>query len=98
MTRAGGVENKFLFDHLYGQRDDIESSFGFPLEWLRLDDKKASRIQLRKEFDGYNREQWQDMIDWLVDHMIRLEKAFKSPLHAANEKLKNTTFDHGVEA
>lgn len=98
MTRAGGVENKFLFDHLYSQRDDIESSFGFPLEWLRLDDKKASRIQLRKEFDGYNREQWQEMIDWLVDHMIKLENAFKSPLQAANEKLKNTTFDSGVDA
>lgn len=98
MTRTGGLENKFLFDQLLEQISPIESSFGQPLEWLRLDDKKASRVQLRKEFDGYDREQWQEMIDWLVEHMILLEKAFKSPLQVASDKLKNTTFEGGAEA
>lgn len=98
MTRTGSLENKFLFDRLYEKKHEIESSFGSPLEWLRLDDKKASRIQKRKEFDGYNREQWQEMICWLTEHMILLENAFRSPLLKVNEKLKITTFNNEVQA
>ena len=28
------------------------------------------------------------MIKWLVDHIVKLEKAFKDPLTSANNKLK----------
>ncbi|WP_261902944.1 DUF4268 domain-containing protein [Vibrio fortis] len=98
MTRTGSLENKFLFDHLYERKCEIEASFGSPLEWLRLDDKKASRVQARKEFDGHNREQWYEMIEWLIEHMILLESAFRSPLQTVNEKLKSTTFDNEVDA
>ncbi|MDF5022020.1 DUF4268 domain-containing protein [Vibrio parahaemolyticus] len=89
MTRSESEENKFLFDRLYEQKDEIESAFGSSLDWLRLDDKKASRVQFRKDFDGYNREQWQEIINWLIQHMILLEKAFRAPLQHASEKLKS---------
>ncbi|MFH4456201.1 DUF4268 domain-containing protein [Vibrio alginolyticus] len=89
MTRSESEENKFLFDYLYEQKDEIEAAFGSSLDWLRLDDKKASRVQFRKDFDGYNREQWQEIINWLIQHMILLEKAFRAPLQQASEKLKS---------
>lgn len=72
--------NKKAFDILYEQKDVIESAFGESLEWLRLDNKKQSRIQLSHSVDGFNRDSWPIMIDWLVKNMINLEKALKLPL------------------
>jgi len=57
-------------------------------QWLRLDEKKSSRIQLSKEFDGYNKDNWPEMIKWLVSNMTQLQKSFKQPLHSASLRLK----------
>jgi hypothetical protein len=89
MSRTETEDNKFMFDLLLTKKQEIESKFGAELEWLRLDDKKASRIQFRKEFDGYNNENWPEIIKWLVAEMIKLEKALKQPLNYANKALKN---------
>jgi hypothetical protein len=58
------------------------------LEWRRLDDKKASIIQIEKSFDGFNKKVWDESSDFLVDTMIRLEKAIKPHLQSINTKLK----------
>tara|TARA_R110001599_G_scaffold82854_2_gene222831 strand:+ start:20678 stop:21850 length:1173 start_codon:yes stop_codon:yes gene_type:complete len=89
MSRSETEDNKFMFDLLLTKKQEIESKFGAELEWLRLDDKKASRIQFRKEFDGYNNENWPEIIKWLVAEMIKFEKALKQPLNYANKALKN---------
>ncbi|WP_020560224.1 DUF4268 domain-containing protein [Thiofilum flexile] len=86
--RASTEENKLLFDHFYAQREALEHSFGAELEWLRLDHRKASRVQLAQEFEGYDRSNWPDMIQWLVEHMIRLENTFKEPLWSVIADLK----------
>ena len=86
--RAETEENKWLFDQLLARREEIEEQFGDQLEWKRLDDKKASRIQYSKPFDGFNRENWPEMIDWLAEHIVRLEKAFNGPLTELNRTLK----------
>ncbi|QIR16300.1 DUF4268 domain-containing protein [Shewanella aestuarii] len=88
MTRADTEENKFLFDSLHGQKDKIEQSFGAELQWFRLDSKKASRVQYRKEFEGHNKDNWPEMIAWLVENVTKLELAFKQPLIEINTKLK----------
>ncbi len=92
MSRSEMVENKFIFDHLHERKAEIESSFGAELEWLRLDDKKASRIQFKKNFDGYNREYWPEIVEWMVKHMAMLEGAFKQPLILVNRELRQATF------
>ncbi|WP_217694186.1 DUF4268 domain-containing protein [Halodesulfovibrio marinisediminis] len=38
-------DNKFFFDYQVGMKDEIERTFGESLEWLRLDNKKSSRIK-----------------------------------------------------
>ena len=40
-------KNKAMFDHLFGQRQEIEAVLGRPLEWERLDNKRASRVSLK---------------------------------------------------
>lgn len=82
-------ENKWLFDRLAQQREEIEARFGDSFEWLRLDDKKASRIVFSSPFDGFNESVWPEMVAWLCDHIVRLETAFSEPLSRLNRELKS---------
>jgi hypothetical protein len=84
-------ENKFLFDFLYQMKGEIETAFGEPLHWMRLDDKKMSRIQFACHADGYNRDKWPDHIQWHLAQMIRFENVIKQPLLKAGEALKKSS-------
>ena len=71
-------ENKTIFDTLVASKDDIEATFGEPLEWQRLESKRACRIRKEIELGGYRDEaQWPANQDAMIDAMIRLEKALK---------------------
>lgn len=82
--------NRFVFDQLQAQQETIETAFGNELVWLPLPDKKACRIQFDKAVDGYNKANWPEMIEWLVEHMTRLEKALSGPLDKIRQELKTT--------
>lgn len=43
---------------------------------------------LAKEFDGFAPANWPAMIEWLTDHVKRLEKAFGGRLKPLGQKLK----------
>jgi len=88
LSRASMEENKFLFDQLSQHKDSIEQAFGQPLEWLRLDDKKSSRIQCSIPADGFNKELWPKWIAWHVEKMAQFEMALKKPLQQAAAALK----------
>jgi hypothetical protein len=87
-SRGSKAENKWIFDRLHEQKEAIETDFGAPLEWLRLDHKKASGIRYRKVFNGNDTEHWPAMIEWLTKHVKRLEKAFGGRLKPLGQKLK----------
>ncbi len=82
--------NKIIFDTLFSQKDEIENLFGGSLVWERMDDKRASRVKHEQPANVFDREQWADMIAFMVDSMCRLEKAIHNPLKAANDKLKDS--------
>jgi len=89
IARPVAEENKFIYDELYKLKETIEANFGGDLEWGRLDDKKASRIKHKMvNVNFYNQEEWGKMIAFMVDSMVRMEKAFKSTLVDINQKLK----------
>jgi len=88
LSRSKEEDNKFLFDHLVQHKDTIEQAFGHKLEWLRLDDKKSSRIQFSISADGFNKEFWPKWVAWHVEQMPKLETAFKKPLQQAAVALK----------
>lgn len=93
ISRSHTEENKFIFDFLYQLKQEIEQRFGQPLHWMRLNDKKMSRVQFGAEADGYNQETWPQSIAWHIEHMSKLNAAFKEPLHKASEALKQTKFE-----
>ncbi|MDK3024821.1 DUF4268 domain-containing protein [Cupriavidus taiwanensis] len=91
-TRSKDV-NKALFDFLLGRQQQLQSDFGAPLSWRRMDDRKVSIIEYGAPFDGHNRECWPEMIQWLVEHVKRMEKTFQKEVPALRslvQTLKDT--------
>lgn len=80
--------NSFVFERLEAQRDGIEAAFGHKLVWLPMPNKKACRIQYAKDVDGYDKSNWPEMIQWMIQHMTRLEQAMREPLKLINKQLK----------
>jgi len=93
MNRSSTEENKFVFDFLHGNKDKIEESFGASLEWMRLDNRKSSRVQFTCDADGFDKEKWDEWTGWHLSQMTKLEEAFKAPLQQAAEALKKQNFE-----
>ncbi len=71
-------ENKAIFDTLAATKDVIESGFGGPLEWQRLEGKRACRIKKQIELGGYRDDaKWPAIQNAMIEAMIRLEKALR---------------------
>ncbi|GFM34553.1 DUF4268 domain-containing protein [Desulfovibrio subterraneus] len=83
-----GVLNKFIYDALLSGRAEIEKVFGESLSWERLDGKKMSRIKCSLACDGYNRNNWESLMDWMLDRAQRMEKAFDAPLKKAQKAFR----------
>src|SRR5436309_2499651 len=81
-----GEKNKAIFDALYAQKDAIEKEFGGPLDWERLDDKRASRIRKRFTDGGLTSpDTWPGLQEEMIDAMIRLDKALRPRLANVEE-------------
>ncbi len=88
-TRSSTEENKRLFDYFHDRMDAVQEAFGGELNWDRGDDdRKASRIQFSKSFDGYDEENWPEIIEWLIQHIGRLEKSMAPLLAQAGQQLR----------
>lgn len=68
---------KNLFDYLAERKDEIENALGFPMEWVRLDNKKASRIKYAipgLNFDDHSN--YDALMDKIIEKVIVLKKVF----------------------
>jgi hypothetical protein len=81
-------ENEFIFDYLYKNKNDIEQKFNSLLIWEKLEDKRACRVKFQESYNCFNKEEWERIIDFLVDAMVRFENASKEHLTKANVLLK----------
>lgn len=88
ISKFDAIANKQVFDELKKFEREITESFGDSLSWDRLDNKKMCRISY--VLDGVNlfeKGDWDRMIDFLIENMVKLEKAMKEPLKKVKRKL-----------
>jgi hypothetical protein len=82
IDRGNADQNKRIFDALYTRKAEIEADFGKPLEWQRLDAKRACRVRFLLPGGGLlDQHRWPEIQDQMIDAMIRLERAFKPEIH-----------------
>ena len=73
--------NKAMYDKLYENRNEIESEFGFKLNWYRLNDAKASIISYHIKglyFDDHSNYDY--LIEEAIDKVIKMREVFKNRL------------------
>src|SRR5690554_530263 len=92
MARPQAEANQFVFERLQAEKGTIESAFGAALTWMPLPNRKSCRIHYSMPVDGYDKANWPEMIQWLVEHMTRLEKALSGPLDKVRQELKAANF------
>ncbi|MBN1970897.1 MAG: DUF4268 domain-containing protein [Candidatus Delongbacteria bacterium] len=89
-SRSSQEENKFIFDELIKNKDEITKESGIEFTWQRMDSKKASRIKV--ELQGvslYELTDWDKMISFMIENVDKMEKPFRKQLQKINRKLKN---------
>ena len=67
-------KNKEIFDYMYSNKQTIESSINNKIIWERFEDKDASKLYINIEKNYFEKENWQILIDLLVDNMIYFHK------------------------
>ena len=79
IDRGEREENKSIFDQLIAHRAQIETEFPFPIEWERLDHRRACRIKSVIADGGYRSSDanWPALQQALVDRSAALEKALR---------------------
>ena len=93
IDRGEQAENKYIFDQLLAQRQVLEATFGGPMEWERLDHRRACRIKCETEADMFKREDWPRMIDFMTNAMVRMEKTFGETIQKLNVDIRSQTFE-----
>jgi hypothetical protein len=83
------IDNSYIFDQLLQYKSQIEKAFGRALSWEKFDNKKSCFIRYVLDIDGYNRDNWAHIIEWMIENIIKLDAAFRKPLADAVLAMKN---------
>ena len=71
------TDNKDLFDKFFANKDQIEATCGFKLNWNRLDNKKASlACTYIQGLDFDNPENYPELMNKSIDLVLTMRKAF----------------------
>lgn len=88
LSRPDPRENKWLFDRLCSEWK-LDPQIDIELEWRRLTEKKVSIVQCKKAVQGYSKENWPEMIEWLRAHYRQMDRLFTGRVNALAEQMKS---------
>lgn len=95
LGRPDQRENKWLFDKLLAEwKRDPQPGTG--LEWRRLPEKKVSIVQCKKAVQGYSKENWPEMIEWLRAHYRQMDRLFTGQVNTLAEQMKSVDWSEEV--
>lgn len=77
MVEVNSREHPGWFGQLLGEREAIETSIGFPLDWDEKPGNKFSAIRSQIEFDMDDKANWPAAIDWSVARLAAFSKVFR---------------------
>lgn len=83
IDRGDREVNKKIFDQLEAQGDSVESELQETLEWSRLEDRRASRIDaVRDGSIDDDDETLEEVRDWMVERLLAFKEVFGPRLAA----------------
>jgi hypothetical protein len=73
---------KDLYRLVLPARETIERAFGEPLTWK--ESPKSGTVEIARDGVGFasDRAMWPEIQDWMIERMIRLERAFRDHIAA----------------
>jgi Domain of unknown function (DUF4268) len=88
ISKSDTQANKQVFDELKKFETEITNDFGDTLSWERLDNKKMCRVAYSLQGVNLNhKDEWDKMMEFLIDNMMKLEKSMREPLKKVKRKL-----------
>lgn len=81
-------DSKDLFYELKKQKDKIEKELDIKLEWMELEQKKASRIKISYNAD-INTKNWNEYFEWLETTASKFQKVFLKNINKINNTKLN---------
>ena len=88
ISKSDTQANKQVFDELKKLEPEITNDFGDTLSWERLDNKKMCRIAYSLQGVNLNhKDDWDKMMEFLIDNMMKLEKSMREPLKKVKRRL-----------
>ncbi|RKU21060.1 hypothetical protein C6499_22850 [Candidatus Poribacteria bacterium] len=77
-----------LFDALEQRKEEIESAFGSPLEWERLEKQRRSRIVVSRDGNiELPDDELEDIREWHIANLLKLKEVFQPKIKNALETL-----------
>ena len=89
IDRGDQEENKMIFDELKNRCSSIVERYGNPIEWERLDDKRACRIAIYRDGSILDSESELEQIqEWHIQNLLKLKEVVVPEIEAVMKSLE----------
>lgn len=61
-------DDKQVFDSLFAQKEKVEALVGLNLEWMRLEDKRATRVRASRSGNINDQANWNEYANWFMSY------------------------------
>lgn len=70
------------FERLHAQHEEIDAELPFAIRWVNDPNKVSCKIVTSQSVDLYNRDDWQNQFEWLLDKLEVMHRVFANRVRA----------------